>query len=151
MLLSEIVLSFSGYSVRFPFSEVEPHGHSYPLLFLRPLTNSFQFSSDIQFSCPRTSIIRFSLFTSNRTTNTGRIDCTRPNMMAKMIDFQTAKPGLRIVDAIHGFLPLVAGLFYLISAAVLALRRDRRDETRRRPSRTVVLWSVVAILVTYVS
>lgn len=74
------------------------------------------------------------------------------NMMAKMIDFSSTKsPALRAVDVIHGFVPLVAGLFYLVSAAILAFRRDRQEEIRRRPSRAVVLWPVLAVLVAYVS
>lgn len=73
-------------------------------------------------------------------------------MMAKLIDFSSTKsPALRAVDVIHGFIPLVAGLFYLVSAAILTFRRERQEEIRRIPSRVVVLWPVLAILVAYVS
>lgn len=73
-------------------------------------------------------------------------------MTAKMIDFSpTRSPAHQAVDAIHGFVPLVAGLFYLVSAAILAFRRDRQGEVRRRPSRAVALWPALAIFAAYVS
>lgn len=71
--------------------------------------------------------------------------------MAKMIDLSPVSSNTRAVDAIHGFLPLVAGLFYLISSVALALRGERQEPLRQRPSRSVVAWPISIILVTYVS
>lgn len=71
--------------------------------------------------------------------------------MAKMIDLSPVSSNMRAVDAIHGFLPLVAGLFYLVSSVVLAFRGGKKEPLRRRPSRSIVAWPISIILVTYVS
>lgn len=57
---------------------------------------------------------------------------------------------MRAVNMIHGFLPFVASLFYLIPAVVLAICR-RPGPIRRKPPRVIIAWPMFFVLVTYVS
>lgn len=57
---------------------------------------------------------------------------------------------MRVVNLIHGFLPLVASLFFLISVVVLALRRKPGPIRYKRP-RAIIAWPIFLVTVTYVS